>query len=107
MPGFDGEIWDREKGGIVEEGNWWKFVGGKSVDGEGDGEGLRGRLLGTGGRELVEASPRDRIWGIGFVAEGAEGRRGEWGENLLGKALMRVRERLREEDKGKGEGEGS
>jgi len=30
--------------------------------------------------------------------------RAEWGENLLGKALMRVRERLREEGEGKGKG---
>ena len=66
-------------------------------------EALKGLLEGTGERELVEASPSDRVWGIGFVREEAERRRGEWGENLLGKALMTVRERLRGKD---GEKEG-
>lgn len=54
---------------------------------------------------MWQASPRDRIWGIGFAAEEAEGRRAEWGENLLGKALMRVRERLREEREREREGD--
>lgn len=49
----------------------------------------------TGNRQLVEASPNDRIWGVGFDSEHAEGREEEWGENKLGKALMRVREKLR------------
>jgi ribA/ribD-fused uncharacterized protein len=44
---------------------------------------------------LVEASPGDRIWGIGFDAENAEGNEEEWGRNKLGNALMKVRERLR------------
>ena len=51
----------------------------------------------------MEASPYDRVWGIGFsegwvrVDEKKGGvDREAWGENLLGKALMRVRERLRE-----------
>lgn len=45
----------------------------------------------------MEASPSDRIWGVGFDAEHAEGREGEWGANKLGELLMRVRERLRGE----------
>lgn len=44
---------------------------------------------------IVEASPSDRIWGIGFDAEHAEGKEAEWGANKLGEALMRVREKLR------------
>lgn len=43
----------------------------------------------------MEASPSDRIWGIGFDAEHAEGNEKDWGQNKLGKALMRVREKLR------------
>lgn len=54
-------------------------------------------LLDTGDSELVEAAPKDRIWGIGFGAKYAEDFRQEWGQNLLGKALMEVRKRLREE----------
>ena len=34
----------------MEEGNWWKFAGGKDAEG-GD---LGKRLVETGGRELVE-----------------------------------------------------
>ena len=80
--------YDQRKFDIVVEGNWLKFSGNKK---------LKEELLATGHRELVEASPMDRIWGIGFAADCAEAQRAEWGENLLGKALMRVRERLRAE----------
>jgi ribA/ribD-fused uncharacterized protein len=79
----------------VEEANWWKFVNGTGKDEE--VKGLRERLLETGERELIEASPSDRIWGIGFGKNNAEANKERWGLNLLGKALMRVRERLREE----------
>ncbi|KAI0099035.1 DUF1768-domain-containing protein [Nemania sp. FL0031] len=59
--------------------------------------GFRDVLLATGDRELVEASPRDRIWGVGFGAKGAEAKRAKWGMNLLGKCLMEVREQFRKE----------
>lgn len=89
--------WERIKFEAVVEGNWWKFVGGQGW--------LRSRLLATGERELVEASGGDRVWGVGFGEAEAEGRRGEWGMNLLGRALMTVRERIREGGAGGG-GEG-
>lgn len=57
----------------------------------------------TGERELVEASPRDRVWGIGFEAGWAEEQRGAWGMNLLGRALMTVREEIRGEIDRRGE----
>ena len=52
---------------------------------------------GTGGRVLVEASPRDRIWGIGLAAGDEQALSPErWpGLNLLGFALMEVRHQLR------------
>ena len=48
-------------------------------------------LLATGKRVIVEASPSDKIWGIGRSVE--EAQRGmPWrGSNLLGEALMHVR----------------
>ncbi|WP_221089615.1 NADAR family protein [Deinococcus aquaedulcis] len=55
---------------------------------------LRNFLLNTGDAELVEASPTDRIWGIGFSESQAEGARQAWGQNLLGRALMAVRAEL-------------
>ena len=53
-------------------------------------------LLSTGDRILVEASPFDRIWGIGYIASNAvKVEKSKWGQNLLGKCLMKVREILK------------
>jgi ribA/ribD-fused uncharacterized protein len=87
-----------EKSRIVEEGTYHKFTVSE------DAERLRRLLMETGDRELVEASPRDRIWGVGFGEKNAGRSRAKWGQNLLGKALMVVRERLREEQAGKEQG---
>ncbi|MGW0914843.1 NADAR family protein [Streptomyces sp. NPDC002784] len=86
--GFDEETWARERFGIVVEGSVHKFA---------SDEALRGFLLGTGGRVLVEASPVDRVWGIGLAAtdDGAMNPERWRGPNLLGFALMEARERLR------------
>ncbi|MFD7805158.1 NADAR family protein [Streptomyces cellulosae] len=86
--GFDDEVWRRERFGIVVEGSVHKFA----AHGE-----LRSFLLDTGERVLVEASPVDRVWGIGLAAD-AEGANDpvRWrGPNLLGFALMEARGRLR------------
>ncbi|KAK0667073.1 hypothetical protein QBC41DRAFT_324553 [Cercophora samala] len=90
IKGFNDAQWDQVKQEVVVKGNMAKF---------GQDERLRGVLLGTGDRELVEAASNDRIWGIGFtekqVVEGPVDRE-LWGENRLGKALMEARTRLRE-----------
>lgn len=83
---FDLEVWKNNADRVVEEGNVLKF---------GSSEDLKAVLLGTGGRLLVETSPDDKIWGVGFMTGEAEGREKEWGNNGLGKALMRAREKLR------------
>ena len=87
MRGFDEEVWQRERFGIVVRGNRLKFL----QNGE-----LGEKLRDTRGRELVEASPLDGVWGIGVGRAAAEGvgRENWWGMNLLGKALMVVREEL-------------
>ncbi|MEV5167948.1 NADAR family protein [Streptomyces werraensis] len=87
--GFDEEIWRRERFGIVVEGSVHKFA----AHGE-----LRSFLLNTGDRVLVEASPVDRVWGIGLAADAeAANDPNRWrGPNLLGFALMEARRRLRE-----------
>ncbi len=86
--GFDEDVWTRERFALVVEGSVHKF---------GQDPELAGYLLGTGDRVLVEASPLDRIWGIGLAADDERVERPrEWrGLNLLGFALMAARERLR------------
>ena len=87
--GFDDSLWERERYGIVVEGSVHKFAA--HAD-------LRTFLLATGDRVLVEASPVDRVWGIGLAADDERAADPEqWrGPNLLGFALMEARERLRE-----------
>ena len=85
--GFDEGEWQRRRYEIVVEGNIRKF---------GQNEMLGKFLAATGRRVLVEASPVDRIWGIGLAADDNQARNPTlWkGLNLLGFALMEVRERL-------------
>lgn len=63
-------------------------------------EKLRNLLLSTGSAVIVEASPDDKIWGVGMAASHANIHKPEtWpkGSNLLGRALMRAREMLAED----------
>jgi ribA/ribD-fused uncharacterized protein len=88
--GFDGERWDALRFDLVTAGNVAKF---------GDDPGLREFLLDTGQQVLVEAAPRDQIWGIGLSAGNDKAKDpATWrGRNLLGFALMRARGILRQE----------
>jgi len=87
--GFDQDRWDEHRFDLVMEGNRAKFS--QHPD-------LQEFLLGTGERVLVEASPVDRIWGAGLAAD--DDRIADphsWrGLNLLGFALMTVRDELAE-----------
>ncbi|MFC5664030.1 NADAR family protein [Kitasatospora misakiensis] len=84
---FDDAAWRDGRFELVVAGNVAKFGG---------HDDLRRYLLSTGRRVLVEASPLDRIWGIGLGADNERAERpAEWrGENLLGFALMEARARL-------------
>ncbi|KAK6002643.1 hypothetical protein QM012_001393 [Aureobasidium pullulans] len=94
---FSDAVWDNVKFGIVERGNYLKFS---------QNEKFKEVLLETGDRLLVEAAANDKIWGIGFSAAGAKKVSREiWGQNLLGKALMNVREKIRAEEAGEDEDE--
>ena len=86
--GFDAAGWDAQKYELVVAGNGHKF---------GRHPALAAFLRATGGRVLVEASPVDTIWGIGLAADHADAENpARWrGENLLGFALMEVRDQLR------------
>ena len=88
---FEQARWEGERLDIVVRGNMAKF----SQD-----PALREALLATGDKLMVEASPYDRIWGVGLRADDPRVHdRSTWrGSNLLGEALMRVRAQLRERD---------
>ena len=82
---FDDEIWKENRYRIVKEGNILKFT--QHSD-------LKEKLLATKGKMLVEASPRDRIWGIGYGAKNALANKERWGLNLLGLVLVEVRDEM-------------
>ena len=85
---FDPEVWDRIKLRVVTNVNYRRFI---------THENDRELLLSTGDRIIVEASPTDQVWGVGLgennplIHDPANWR----GQNLLGRALMDVREMLR------------
>jgi ribA/ribD-fused uncharacterized protein len=81
---YDDKKWASVRYEIVKNGNKLKF--GQNID-------LMASLTATAGKTIVEASPYDRIWGIGL---GEEDERihdpSKWrGENLLGKLLTELR----------------
>lgn len=86
--GFDEAMWRAHRFELVSFGSQEKFR---------QDEGLKMFLLSTKDAILVEASPTDRVWGIGVDASSPVLRRPlEWlGENLLGFALTRARAVLR------------
>jgi len=85
---FDPDIWESHKFDIVVQGNRLKFTQNPT---------LMGRLLQTKNKTIVEASPYDKIWGIGLnAADAVIIPQDQWpGQNLLGKALMTVRDENR------------
>lgn len=102
IPNFDEAVWEAKREAVVLKGSLLKFgapppptrAAASSEQPPVEGS-LREMLLRTGDRELVEASPFDRVWGVGFKPEDAQANRGKWGRNLLGKALMEARGVLR------------
>jgi ribA/ribD-fused uncharacterized protein len=87
VQGFVGEVWERASWEVVVGGNLAKFS---------QHSPLKDFLLATRGRVLVEASPHDRIWGIGLHRDDPRAADpAQWqGQNRLGFALMEVRARL-------------
>lgn len=85
---YQEEIWLANRYDIVKEGNLHKFSQNKA---------LKDFLLNTADRIIVEASPVDSIWGIGMATDNKHIENPEkWkGLNLLGFALMEVRDELR------------
>ncbi|KXH83388.1 NADAR family protein [Chryseobacterium kwangjuense] len=85
---FEAKLWDERKYEIVKKANLLKFSKNPR---------LEAFLLSTNAKILVEASPYDKIWGIGMLESDPRAQDPLlWdGENLLGFALMEVRDELR------------
>jgi hypothetical protein len=84
---FDEDTWVARREDIVYRGNHAKFTQNRH---------LRDALLATAGTTLVEASPLDRIWGVGLAPDDPRLADPEsWqGLNLLGAVLTRLRDDL-------------
>lgn len=84
---FDDKVWKRSREQIVLAGNRAKFTQNPE---------LKELLLATKDTELVEASPYDKIWGIGLAASDPRAQDpSQWkGQNLLGRILTQLREEL-------------
>jgi ribA/ribD-fused uncharacterized protein len=87
VAGFNEAVWVKHRFEIVVAANEAKFRQNPE---------LAQFLISTGSRVLAEASPVDRIWGIGMAADDRRATNPQqWrGLNLLGFALMEVRERI-------------
>ena len=85
---FDKVLWEEVCRQYVFDANFTKF---SHTD-------YKDLLLGTGDREIVEASPYDKIWGIGLGENNPDALdKAKWkGTNWLGEALMKVRKVLRD-----------
>lgn len=84
---FDELVWYENREHIYKEVLLDKFNSSKSI---------KEKLIQTMGKTLVEASPYDKIWGIGLSADHPHAEiPSKWkGLNLLGNVLMEVRAEL-------------
>lgn len=87
---FDSDVWNEHSQKIVFKGNYAKFS---------QNPRLKRILLATGDKVLVEASPLDRIWGIGMRECKAAADHRNWrGKNQLGYTLTRVKKAIIADD---------
>lgn len=90
VAGFKNSLWDEIKYSVVFRGNLEKYRQNSK---------LQKLLLGTGDDVFVEASPTDKVWGIGMrqTDPGIEDPENWKGQNLLGKVITQVRDVIRKE----------
>ena len=86
---FNEKMWHNEINRIADNCNVVKFTSYPK---------LKAMLLATGDKIIAEASPYDKIWGIGVDTEVGKDRSKWQGTNILGESLMRVRKVLKELD---------
>lgn len=87
VKGYDDAIWSSVREQVMLDVNLAKYS---------QNEYLKTKLLDTDSRILVEASPSDRIWGVGLSENDPDILdEANWdGQNLLGHVLMAVRTAL-------------
>lgn len=84
---FDETKWEKIRYQIMVDGIRLKFT---------QSDILKDKLIMTGDKNLYEASKTDKIWGIGYDASDAINiNKTNFGLNLLGKALMQVRNEIK------------
>ena len=88
--GFDKVKWETYCKKFVYDANYAKFT--QNLD-------MKKELMATGNKEIVEASPQDKIWGIGLAENDPRAwDKSTWnGTNWLGEAIMAVRDTLLKE----------
>lgn len=89
LKNYHARTWEAERLDVAITGNMYKFM---------QNDSLRSFLLATGDSILAEASPCDRIWGIGFEEKDAVANVQKWGDNMLGSVLMTVRDEIANRD---------
>jgi hypothetical protein len=82
---YNDEAWNSVKFNVVKSGLREKFNQNAI---------FKAYLLKYKGYTLVEASPEDNVWGIGFDEDEAIANIDNWGQNLLGKILTELSNEL-------------
>jgi len=87
VKGFNRDVWEKECKRFVYDANFAKFTQNPE---------LYDLIMLSGSKEFVEASPNDKIWGIGLSAtDPLAWDKATWkGTNWLGETLMVVRSAL-------------
>lgn len=87
VPPYDDNKWQQVRKDVVYQACRAKFTQNPQ---------LLNQIMSTGTRQFVEASPYDRVWGVGLshTDPRAEDPTQWKGQNLLGKALTRLRNDL-------------
>ena len=90
VKGFDKEIWEENCKRFVYDGNYAKFT---------QNQNLHKALMDTGDTKICEASPYDKIWGIGLDEKNAKiTEEANWpGQNWLGEVLTALRNDLKKQ----------
>lgn len=85
--GYNHDTWLKERYRLMIDANYYKFSQNRQ---------MRDRLQDTGSCVMVYANPHDRVWGVGMDGDHPDILNSDrWqGDNLLGRALMHVREEL-------------